>query len=189
VPPAVLRLTSRWGVGGRGPAVAQGLQPGAQLRGGGLVERPGPAADVERDGGGADVVERQGADVGGAQRVDPGQQHDQLVGGVVQVAEQPGALAVVEGQHRRGLDPVSGERGGGVGEHQPAGLERGEQRPHGRQGQQPGRSGQRGELGGQVLGGDLPQRVVASGPAGQRGLDGAQVGSPRSFWRPPNLEG
>ena len=35
--------------------------------------------------------------------------------------------------------------------------------------------GQRGELGGQVLGGDLPQRLIPRGPAGQRGLQDAQV--------------
>ena len=48
-------------VGGGGPAGAPGLQPCAQVPGGELVERPGPAADQQRAGGGTDVVEGQGA--------------------------------------------------------------------------------------------------------------------------------
>ena len=93
----------------------------------------------------------------------------------MQAAEQAGAQAVIERQDRRRLDPAAGQRRGGVGEQHAARLERGEQRAHRRQGQQPGRAGQRGELAGQVVGGDLPQRLIPRGPGGQRGLQDAQV--------------
>ena len=91
-------------VGGRGPARVPGLQPCAQVPGGEPVQRPDAAADEQRAGGGVGVIQRQGADVGRAQRVHPGQQHDEPLGGVVQAAEQACAQAVVEGQDGRRLD-------------------------------------------------------------------------------------
>jgi len=162
-------------VGGRGPACVPGRQPCAQLRGGEPVQGPDAAAGEQRARGEVDVIQHQRADAGRAQRVHPGQQHDEPLGGAGQAAEQPCAQAVLERQHRWRLDSAAGQRRGRVGEQHPAGLERAEQRPHRRQGQQPGRPGQRGQGGGQVLGGDLPQRLIPGGPGGQRGLQDAHI--------------
>ena len=145
------------------------------MAGGEPVQRPGAAADEQHASGGVGIVQRQGADVGRAQRVHPGKQDDEPLGGVVQTAEQAGAQAVIQRQDRRRLDPAAGQRRGGIGEQHAAGLQRAEQRPHRRQRQQPGRAGQRGELAGHVVGGDLPQRLIPCGPAGQRGLQDAHV--------------
>jgi hypothetical protein len=95
--------------------------------------------------------------------------------GIAQTAEQAGAQAVIQRQDRRRLDSAAGHRRGGVGEQHPAGLQRAEQRPHRRQGQQPGRAGQRGKGGGYVVGGDLPQRLIPCGPVGQRALQDAHL--------------
>ena len=108
-------------VGGRGPARVPGLQPCAQVLGGEPVQRPDAAAEAQRAGGGVGVIQGQGADVAGAQRVHPGQQHDEPLGRVVQAAEQARAQAVVEGQDRRRLESAAGQRRGGVGEQHAAG--------------------------------------------------------------------
>jgi hypothetical protein len=75
-------------VGGGGPASQPGLEPCAQVLHGKPVERPGAAAEAQSAGWEVGVVQGQGADVAGAQGVHAGQQDDEPLGGVVQVAEQ-----------------------------------------------------------------------------------------------------
>ena len=84
--------------------------------------RGGPAVNPQDADGQVDVLQGQQADLVRAQGMHPGQQHDQLLVGAVELAEQAGAASRVQPERHRWRLTSSDQAGGGVGEGQPRAL-------------------------------------------------------------------